>query len=121
VVETYQVDYTTLVTKLAYLLQEIDNVESMMSLKLDTARNQLLITDMTLATVSLTISIANFIIGIFGMNLYSALESVSARFFWSLAILMIVAIIWGSRQLLVFFNLVDPSTKSLHAFKEHRP
>jgi CBS domain containing-hemolysin-like protein len=91
-----------------------------MSLKLDTARNQLLITDMTLATVSLTISIANFVIGIFGMNLYSAVENVTPKLFWSLGVVLIIAVVWGSRQLLFFFNLVDKTTRGLRAFKEHR-
>ena len=76
-----------------------------MSLKLDTARNQLLIIDMTLATVALAVTIANFVIGIFGMNLYSGIEDLSAYFFWCLSGFLVVAVIVGSYFMLGFFNL----------------
>jgi Mg2+ and Co2+ transporter CorA len=76
-----------------------------MSFRLDIARNELLIVDMTLATLSLTFSIGNFVVGAFGMNLISGLEQVRFVIFWSVFIGMFIFIGAMSHYLLNYFKL----------------
>jgi Mg2+ and Co2+ transporter CorA len=116
-VESYLMDYNTLSTKLEYLRSQIQNAEELMSFRLDTARNELLIVDMTLATISLTFSIANFVVGIFGMNLFSGLEDVTIWFFWGLVLALVVMISLMSQWLLSYFKLTG--THPILSQKDH--
>jgi len=62
-----------------------------MSFRLDTARNELLIADTTLAVLMLVVAGATFATSLFGMNLESGIESVYAPdVFWVLSATIIV-------------------------------
>lgn len=88
-------DYNSLETKLAFLKAQIQNAEELMSFRLDTARNELLIADTTLAVMMLVVGIATFLSSLFGMNLASGLEQLyGPDIFWSLSAFLIVAIIF---------------------------
>ena len=90
-VESYLMDYNSLETKLAFLKAQIQNAEELMSFRLDTARNELLIADTTLAVMMLTVGIATFLSSLFGMNIASGIETVdSPEVFWSVSSFLVV-------------------------------
>jgi hypothetical protein len=63
-----------------------------MSFRLDTARNELLIADTTLAVMMLVVAGATFVSSLFGMNLESDIETLyGPDIFWVLSAFLIVA------------------------------
>ncbi len=61
-------------TKVALMLSNIHNTESILMIKLDSMRNTLLTVDLSLNTFMALIAVSTFITGAFGMNLNSNLQ-----------------------------------------------
>ena len=62
-----------------------------MSFRLDTARNELLIADTTLAVMMLVVAIATFLSSLFGMNMTSGVEYIdSPEIFWSVSTFLVI-------------------------------
>jgi len=68
-------------TRVALMLNKIQNAESYVMLKLDSVRNYLLTVDLTLTLTTALISGATFVTGGFGMNLNSNLQDVDNIFY----------------------------------------
>lgn len=68
--ESYLADWNSLETKLTQLRQQIQNAEELVSLRLDTSRNQLLIADTIISVISCCLSFGSFVGAIFGTFLY---------------------------------------------------
>lgn len=62
-------DYNLIQSKLEKLQIEIQSAEELVSLRLDTSRNELLIVNTQMAVLACCIGFAAFITGAFGMNL----------------------------------------------------
>jgi len=71
--QTYVMDYDSLSTKLKCLRDKIQNAEDLVSLRLDTSRNELLVANTAFALLSCCIGIGAYITGVFGMNLDNTL------------------------------------------------
>jgi Mg2+ and Co2+ transporter CorA len=67
--ESYLNDYNSIESKLVYLKQQMQSAEELVSLRLDTARNQLLVANTMFAVLACAISFGGYITGAFGMNL----------------------------------------------------
>ena len=79
--ENYLNDYNSIESKLLYLKQQMQSAEELVSLRLDTARNQLLVSNTLFAILACSISFGSYFAGIFGMNLDNTkLESTSGLF-----------------------------------------
>lgn len=68
-VDSFLSDYYTLESKLEFLRKQIQNEEDLVSLRLDTSRNLLLIADTIIGVISCMFGLGSMIAGIFGMNL----------------------------------------------------
>lgn len=55
--------------KVAYCRSQIQSAEELVSLRLDTSRNELLIANTALAVLACSIAFGAYITGVFGMNL----------------------------------------------------
>jgi len=69
--EPYVLDFSSLEVKLQFLKTQMQNAEELVSLRLDTSRNRLLIADTTIAVVSCTVGIGAYFGQCFGMNFVS--------------------------------------------------
>ena len=67
--ESYLIDCNSLEAKITYLRSQIQSAEELVSLRLDTSRNELLIANTALAVLACSIGFGAFITGVFGMNL----------------------------------------------------
>jgi len=99
-IESYLMDYNTLESKLQFLKAQITNAEELMSFRLDTARNELLIVDMSLAIVMCTLAGGTYVTSLFGMNLTSGVET-DDYWFFSVSIALSILIIIST---LILFN-----------------
>jgi Mg2+ and Co2+ transporter CorA len=99
--ESHLMDCNSLGEKLAYLMVTMQNAEDLMSLKLDTNRNELLMANTTLTIATVAIGFSAYVTGVYGMNLdqtitiqnvYGLFETVFAVTF--ALIFIITALIW---------------------------
>lgn len=67
--ETHLIDINAICSKISLLKTNIHNAEEMVSLRLDTSRNELLIANTALTVLSCGIGFGAYISGVFGMNL----------------------------------------------------
>lgn len=67
--ESYLLDCNALLTKIVHVKSQIQNSEDLVSLRLDTSRNELLIANTALTVLACSIGFSAYITGIFGMNL----------------------------------------------------
>lgn len=120
-VESYLMDYNTLETKLEFLRAQIQNAEELMSFRLDTSRNELLIVDMTLAIVMVTLAAGTYVTSIFGMNLNSGVENDSQWWFWGTVIVVTVMIFVMTLVLFNYYRLTGTNplvnTKSKNKYE----
>jgi uncharacterized membrane protein YdbT with pleckstrin-like domain len=72
-IESYLFDFNTLETKINYTKSQIQSAEELVSLRLDTSRNDLLIATTALDVLACSIAFGAYITGIFGMNLDNTL------------------------------------------------
>ena len=73
--ELHLMDYCSLQTKTEDLKTQLQTAEESVMLRLDTSRNQLLVTDAVLSVMTLAVGMGSFIGSIFGMNLSSNMEN----------------------------------------------
>ena len=62
-------DFNSLHSKLEYLKSQVNSGEELVSLRLDTSRNELLVTNTILCIVSCSIAFSSYISSLFGMSL----------------------------------------------------
>lgn len=62
-------DFNSLHSKLEYLKSQVHSGEELVSLRLDTSRNELLVTNTILCIVSASIGFASYVSSLFGMSL----------------------------------------------------
>jgi len=98
-IESYLMDYNTLESKLQFLKAQITNAEELMSFRLDTARNELLIVDMSLAIVMCTLAGGTYVSSLFGMNLDSGVEEAQ---YWFLSVSVAVTVLIIISTLILF-------------------
>lgn len=67
--EPYLTDTHSLEAVIEVLREDINNSEDLLLLRLDTARNEILIANTVIATVAANIALGGFVAGVFGMNL----------------------------------------------------
>ena len=67
--ELYLLDYTVLITKTDDLLQLLQNAEDMVSMRLDTSQNELLVVNTVVILLGACISFGSYMAGLFGQNL----------------------------------------------------
>lgn len=67
--ETHLIDINAVCSKISLLKTNIHNAEEMVSLRLDTSRNELLIANTALTVLSCGIGFGAYVSGVFGMNL----------------------------------------------------
>ena len=67
--ENYLNDYKSIEAKLEYLKAQMQSAEELVSLRLDTARNQLLVANTAFAVLACSIASGSYVTGAFGMNL----------------------------------------------------
>eukprot|EP00052_Salpingoeca_macrocollata_P029591 m.301629 g.301629 ORF g.301629 m.301629 type:complete len:213 (-) comp22996_c1_seq2:85-723(-) len=72
--ETYLVEVGRITAKLLLLQQRITNTESLVALKMDVARNRLLLVSTLTGIISACLGFGAVVTGIFGMNLTSNVE-----------------------------------------------
>eukprot|EP00605_Chrysophyceae_sp_TOSAG23-4_P000341 GSChrysophyteH1.ASY1.ANO1.388.1 assembled CDS len=77
--EAYLNDYNSTDAKLQYLKSQMQSAEELVSLRLDTARNQLLVANTGFAVLACAISTGSYITGAFGMNLDNTLTLQNER------------------------------------------
>lgn len=68
-IESYLIDFNALELKAGYIRSQIQSAEELVSLRLDTSRNELLIVNTALAVLACSIGFGAYITGMFGMNL----------------------------------------------------
>ncbi len=71
------------------LRQNMDSTESLVMMRLDTARNRLLRADVTLNVVTLMVAVGSLITGAFGMNVRNGIEESQA---WFVGIIAAIAL-----------------------------
>ncbi|OQR88678.1 CorA Metal Ion Transporter (MIT) Family [Thraustotheca clavata] len=79
--EVYLQDIYASQTRVALMLNNMQNTESMVMLKLDTKRNYLLTVDLTLTMWTTMVTVSTFVVGGFGMNLNSNIQQMD-NIFW---------------------------------------
>lgn len=67
--ESHLIDFSSLEIKAGYIRSQITSAEELVSLRLDTSRNELLIANTALAVLACSIGFGAYITGLFGMNL----------------------------------------------------
>eukprot|EP01034_Spumella_vulgaris_P025879 gene25879-32385_t len=67
--ESYLLDFNALAANIEYARSQIQSAEELVSLRLDTSRNELLIANTALAVLACSIGFSAYLTGVFGMNL----------------------------------------------------
>ncbi len=95
----------------------MQNAEQLMALKLDTARNQILVTNMSLQVASVLIAFGAYISGIFGMNLDNTITIQPVYGVFSIVWVSTLAIIIvGNLSIMYYYERsgVIPATIRIH-------
>eukprot|EP01038_Epipyxis_sp_PR26KG_P013461 gene13461-18057_t len=106
--ESYSMEYNVQEGKLHRMQNQMQNSEEMISLRLDTRRNELLIIDISLNTIMAVTACATFFTSLFGMNLTSGLES-SDFIFWALFFILSASVAFMMWFLLYYFKITGSS------------
>eukprot|EP00235_Prasinoderma_singulare_P002658 CAMPEP_0119179814 /NCGR_PEP_ID=MMETSP1315-20130426/55371_1 /TAXON_ID=676789 /ORGANISM="Prasinoderma singularis, Strain RCC927" /LENGTH=613 /DNA_ID=CAMNT_0007174067 /DNA_START=68 /DNA_END=1909 /DNA_ORIENTATION=- len=96
VIDAAAMDMEALIDRMELLEKEIDSTEDLLSLKLDTMRNQILKVEVGLAIVQIPLALGAMITGMFGMNLYSGVEDETKIVFWGVVAALFSFTILGS-------------------------
>ncbi|KAG6613399.1 CorA Metal Ion Transporter (MIT) Family [Phytophthora cinnamomi] len=102
-IENYLQDIFSTRTTAELLQHRITNTESLVTLKLDSKRNYLLKVQLIFSLVSINIAVGTLVSGIFGMNLYSGLES-AAHWFWGVVIATVIFFIATTETGIMYFR-----------------
>jgi len=101
--ESFLMDFNTLQSKLEFIKSQIQTAEELVSLRLDTSRNQLLVADTTLSIAMLGVGLGSWVCGLFGMNLYSGVEN-KDHLFTPVAVLTIMMMMFVFIVILVYLR-----------------
>lgn len=101
--DSYVMDYTSLENQLHLFQKKLESVEDLVSLRLDTSRNRLLIANTILSVVGCTFAGGSFIGSLFGMNLNSKLEKAEG-WFWSVVGITIFAMIVFTIGIIIYLR-----------------
>ena len=95
-------------SKLNLLKQNLTSAQEMVSMKLDTTRNELLKTNMILSIVALYLTLGGFVAGIFGMNLDNTVHLQNTpHVFMTVTLVTTGMIIVGIVLTIAFFIMYD--------------
>ena len=101
-------DFNTLISKLTLLKQKLTSAQEMVSMKLDTTRNELLKTNTILSIVALYLTLGGFVAGIFGMNLDNTIHlQTTPHVFITVTLVTTGVIIVGIVLTIAFFIVYD--------------
>ncbi len=67
--ESYLLDFNSLSTSVSLCSSQVESAEDLVSLRLDTSRNELLIANTAMTVLACSIAFSAYITGVFGMNL----------------------------------------------------
>jgi Mg2+ and Co2+ transporter CorA len=105
IVDFHYRGFNTLISKFTLLKQQLTSSQEMVSMKLDTTRNELLKTNMILSIVALYLTIGGFVAGIFGMNLDNTIHlQFQKHVFISVTVITSGCIIIGSVITVLYFK-----------------
>jgi len=111
--ESFMLEYHSLESKLQYLQSAISSADELMSFRLDTSRNELLVVEMILGIVIVSIACGVYITGLFGMNLFSGIEEGFGILpFWIMTGALTAVVITSATILFLWFR--KTGTFSIH-------
>jgi Mg2+ and Co2+ transporter CorA len=93
--ESYLSDFNSLETKMNLLVKSMQSAEELMSLRLDTSRNQLLFAETILSVVAICFAMGSFIGSILGMNLMNGQEYSNHAFAAVTAVTILAMLVMG--------------------------
>jgi len=103
--ESFLIEYHSLESKLQYLQSTIHSSEELMSFRLDTSRNELLVVEMILGCVIVSILCGTFITGLFGMNLKNGIDdNFGPTPFWILGGCLTIFVILSATLLYLWYR-----------------
>ena len=113
--ENYLNEYNSIECKLIYMKAQMQSAEELVSLRLDTARNQLLVANTAFAVLACAISTGSYLTGAFGMNLDNTITIQNQKGSFSLVFglsagfiaFMFAVIIWYLRYTGILPSEVD--------------
>lgn len=90
--ENYLNDYNSIESKLLYQKQQMQSAEELLRIRLDTARNTLLLVNTQFGILACAIAFGSFVVGGFGMNLVTDLNAIPGLFavVFSLSLIVIL-------------------------------
>ncbi|KAE9050659.1 hypothetical protein PR003_g2297 [Phytophthora rubi] len=102
-IENYLQDIFSTRTTAELLQHRISNTESLVTLKLDSKRNYLLAVQLVFSLVLINIAVGTLVTGIFGMNLFSGVES-AVHWFWTVVIAIVIFFALATASGIVHFK-----------------
>jgi len=122
--QTYVMDYDSLSTKLKCLRDKIQNAEDLVSLRLDTSRNELLVANTAFALLSCCIGVGAYITGLFGMNLDNTLtilpQTGSFAMVWAGSTASMILMFLAVYSYLSWTGILPQRTESLKFFQQEK-
>ncbi|KAJ1442235.1 hypothetical protein B484DRAFT_390245, partial [Ochromonadaceae sp. CCMP2298] len=103
----YLIDLGSLESKIDFTRSQIQSAEELVSLRLDTSRNELLIANTALAILSCCFGMGAYVTGIFGMNLNNTKGIQRMPYLFEVVIILCSAAMGG-----LFFSLVGVFRRS---------
>lgn len=88
--ENYLNDYNSIESKLLYQKQQMQSAEELLRIRLDTARNTLLLVNTQFGILACAIAFGSFVVGGFGMNLTTELNAMPGLFALVFALTFVV-------------------------------
>lgn len=109
--ESYLMDYNSIQSKLTLLRSQLQGAEALVSLRLDTSRNELLITNTVVSVVSCTFAIGGYVGALFGMNLTNGFEDDPTSTFWTVSITTTILVVFATIFTILYlkFSEILPS------------
>ena len=101
-------DFNSLISKFSLLKHKLTSAQEMVSMKLDTTRNELLKTNMILSIIALYLTLGGFVAGIFGMNLDNTIHLQNTpHVFIAVTVITTGCIVVGILLTVMFFRAHD--------------
>ena len=80
--ETYVSQFEDYQNRIKELIFGIKSTQDFLNITLDTVRNRMMQVELVMGVAAFSVSIATFLVGVFGMNLVSHLEQNPTMFYW---------------------------------------